>query len=88
MKHTRKLGLIVGTAAGLVLAAPGYAEDDSTQYAPQTTMSESTGNPEQLTVIVTEPSLVFSDGSWYTFVDGTWYGLDGAQQMPAVAVAL
>lgn len=78
MKHARKLGLAVSTALGLGLVAPGYAED-ATQYAPQSDMSESSGTPQQLTVIVTEPSLVFSDGSWYTFVDGTWYGLEGAQ---------
>lgn len=82
MNHARKFGWTLCAALGIAVSTSGIAEDQM-QYAPQAGMSaesESAGAaaaPSTLTVVVTEPSLVFSDGQWYTFVDGVWYSFDG-----------
>jgi len=73
MKYGRKLGLTVGTALAIGMTAPAFANDDA-QYSSSTTPAAS-----DLTLIVSGPSLVFSDVSWYTYTDGTWHQFDGTQ---------
>jgi len=77
MKIGRKLGWTMGAALGIGLSAPALANEEM-QYAPQTSMSDTSGTQGAgLTLIVSEPSLVFSDGAWYTYVDGVWHQFDG-----------
>jgi hypothetical protein len=48
---------------------------------------DATASDQSLYVLVDEPSLVFSDGIWYSYVDGDWYALDDSGAWYSIADA-
>lgn len=100
MTHAKKLGWTLCTALGIAAASPAMAEEYGMEHAFDTNAIESTIVSSQaavdsahaaensaLTLIVSEPSLVFTNGQWYTYVDGNWLSLEGGDWQDLTATS-
>lgn len=99
MNYARKLGWTLGAALGLATAMPAMAEDlqqysqssqysqDSSQYSSPAESASASDSAAVVTVLVSEPSLVFSDGRWYTFTQGDWLTLDEGEWQALTSAA-
>ena len=73
MNHMKKTSLCIGAALTLGISGTSFAAMDNPGSQSGTDVSPSASTEDALTVY--EPTLVFSDGAWFSVSDGDWYSL-------------